>query len=290
MRHLVNPLLDCPAWSSSNSQIFLYRPLRKNIETMIANATKEGKILEASVYFRDLNNGPWFGINEDAPVRLGSLLKVPLVMGYLKAAETRASLLSVRLALNDPSQLKLYDVQGIKSEKKLEVGKTYTIEELLKRSIIFSDNVAAALLEKYDDHRALLQIASETDIPVRVGVPPWRPITLNEYAGFFRILYNSSFLNRENSNRLLSWLTRTTFREGLVGGVTEGVIVAHKFGEALADDKSTLNFTDCGIVYAPNFPYLVCISVRGKQELDLVSAIKKVSSLLYKFATSQDRF
>src|SRR6185369_10918084 len=72
-----SPLLECAELpeSASDSEIDAAKSAVQNIiDTRKASAD----VSEASVYFRDLNNGPWFGINQDNNYFPASLLKLPL--------------------------------------------------------------------------------------------------------------------------------------------------------------------------------------------------------------------
>ena len=86
-------------------------------------------------------------------------------------------------------------------------------------------------------------------------------MTVKEYASFFRILYNASYLNKEMSQKALDLLLRTDYKDGLIAGVPKNINVAHKFGERKMGEVDQLH--DCGIVYAPQKPYLICVMTRG---------------------------
>jgi len=105
-----------------------------------------------------------------------------------------------------------------------------------------------------------------------------------DYAAFFEILYNATYLNKEMSEKALAILTKSTFNYGLVGGVPIGVEVAHKFGERIFEEYKQLH--DCGIIYKENNPYLLCIMTRGDMMEgdnfnDLAMVIKKISEQVY---------
>jgi beta-lactamase class A len=100
------------------------------------------------------------------------------------------------------------------------------------------------------------------------------------YASFFRILYNASYLRPEFSNWALQLMTNTAFHDGLVAGVPKDVVVAHKFGERENIEGRQLH--DCGIIYHPRSPYLLCIMTRGKEFNELAQVIQKLSSFVYK--------
>jgi hypothetical protein len=94
---------------------------------------KKGTLSEASVYFRQLNGGPWFGINEDTMFTPGSLLKVPLIMSVYMKAEKDPTLLTKTILFEGGSALA---TERYTSEQ-IEVGKIYSVED--------SDNNATLL-------------------------------------------------------------------------------------------------------------------------------------------------
>ena len=57
--------------------------------------------IHMGVYVRNLNNGPWFGINENEAYSPASLMKVPVLMTYLRWAEIEPNLLNKKLFLDE---------------------------------------------------------------------------------------------------------------------------------------------------------------------------------------------
>jgi hypothetical protein len=45
---------------------------------------------------------------------------------------------------------------------------------------------------------------------------------------------------------------------------------------------------DCGIVYLPGKPYLLCIMTRGQDFTNLTSTVKEISALVYQTLRSQN--
>lgn len=281
-RDLINPLLECETRRGVSTLEF--SEFDKQLSAYLEKLNRSGLMTRIAVYYRDLNNGPWFGVNEDDEFRPGSLLKVPLMIGYLKRAEADPSLLQQTVTVDNPELLKLYDVQGVAPSLRLEMGKSYTLGDLIERMIIQSDNAAASLLESYDKHESLLEVAREMDLPIRPGYPPHRNVTLKEYAAFLRVLYNASYLGPAYSEWALRLMERSDFKGGLDAGVPEPVRVVHKFGEAVDPATSENLYNDCGIVYAPRFPYLLCMTVRGARERDLIEVARQVSAYVYEHA------
>lgn len=271
----VNPLLEC-----QGSEKYISRELagfREKVEGIVEEEIGKGKATEISVYFRDLNNGPWFGVNEDQVFLPGSLLKVPLMMGILKMEETAPAILKRKVAFDQPAPA-VY-TQYIKPLAELEFGKSYTVEDLIYRMIVYSDNMAAHLLSLIDEGRMVEEIFRDLNVPVPDANKEYQTNVV-EYASFFRILFNASYLTAERSNEALKLLIGSQFKEGLVAGVPPNIPVAHKFGER-TDESGQKQFHDCGIVYYPEYPYLLCVMAKGEDYGGLVSAIRDISRLAY---------
>jgi beta-lactamase class A len=102
------------------------------------------------------------------------------------------------------------------------------------------------------------------------------------YAIFFRVLFNASYLDKEYSEKAMELLAQSDFNDGLVAGLPRGVIVAHKFGErGNLPGSSDYQLHDCGIVYYPNHPYLLCVMSRGNDIQHLENSIAQVSRFVY---------
>ncbi len=274
----VSPLLECEtAESTKELAIFEHR-----IQKLLDEATDRGDITEASVYFRDLNNGPWFGVNEQALFSPASLLKVPRMIAYFKEAENNPSLLEKKIRYEPEADLDL--MQNFAPGRKLESGKEYTVEQLIEQMIVYSENSAKEILAGADEYFA---DAIYADLGMMVpGTGKLENfMSVKEYASFFRILYNASYLSPYYSNKALELLSRTDFRDGLVAGVPKGVTVAHKFGERGLGDIKQLH--DCGVIYERTHPYLLCVMTRGKDFGPLKQTIQAISRETYSAVTSQ---
>ncbi|MHB8708574.1 MAG: serine hydrolase, partial [Desulfuromonadales bacterium] len=200
----INPVLEC-----ANVQWQELRPFRRKIMEPLDQAVSDHRIKEYAVYFRDLNNGWWFGINEKADFQQGSLIKVPLLMAFLRQAEKEPEMLGHKLVCDaDPATL---IQQNIPPRETLKVGETYTIEDLLRRMIVYSDNAAMDTLVRHTrGEEWFRQTYRDLALPAPGSDNATGEISVKRYASFFRVLFNASYLNRENSNRALKLLTETT--------------------------------------------------------------------------------
>lgn len=152
----------------------------------------------------------------------------------------------------------------------------------MRRMIVFSDNTSKELL------RLRLESLSPGIIDqtfIDLGISMQNPdgsqfITVSSYASLFRILYNASYLDRDSSQLALQLLLESEFPNGIESGVPKTTQVAHKFGylDFLPTEKQ---FHDCGIVYHPKRPYLLCVMTRGKDPDTIVSVIGKISEAVW---------
>lgn len=274
----INPLLEC-----NNSNISTNKnltTLQKSIEFIINQETGNSDITFASVYYRDLNNGPWFGINEKEYFSPASLIKVPVMMAYLKAAEDDPSILQKKIMVTKPFD---YSEQNITPTQTLQVDHEYTVDELISRMVIYSDNAAYELLIDNIDNAKIYQVYQDLDVDISKAQedPNGNIITVSDYSSFFRILFNASYLDQEMSEKALSLLSKSEYVKGLVAGVPNNITVAHKFGERQFLPSHEKQLHDCGIVYLPNQPYLLCVMTRGNDFDKLAKFISEVSKTVY---------
>lgn len=275
--HFINPLLECD--SNYPASDHLLTGLHLSLETLVKQLTDSHKLSFASIYFRDLNNGPWFGINENELFSPASLAKVPLMIAYYKLSEANPSTLTQELEYTPINT----EDQNIPPAVPLTLNQKYTVEELIRRMIVYSDNSAYNLLNSNLPVSQLIQVYNDLGVDIRLAQvdPSGNIIPVKSYASFFRILYNSSYLSKTNSEHALQMLSLVDYKKALVAGIPEGITVAHKFGERhyLATNERQLH--DCGIVYLPQHPYLACIMTRGDNFDNLTSAIRQISATIY---------
>ena len=274
----INPLLECDSEAISKDKIL--NKLRDNISFIINQQKSIKNISFASVYYRDLNNGPWFGINEKEYFSPASLIKVPLMMAYYKEAENNPEILIKEITNTkdyDPSQ------QNFAPTNFLQKDQNYTVDQLIDQMIIYSDNIAYQLLLENIDNNLVYKVYADlgVDISKAQEDPAGNILSVKDYGSFFRILYNSSYLDRTMSEKALSLLTKTTFDKGLVAGIPQNVTIAHKFGERRYVNTGEHQLHDCGIVYNEKTPYMICIMTRGNNFENLENVIKQISKTIY---------
>jgi beta-lactamase class A len=272
-----NPLLDCEV--NQNYGISEYNPSREEVRHTIAESVKNGKIDYAAVYFRDLNNGPWFGINEEKFFSPASLLKIPVMIAFFKEMESDPNLASKEI-LYDKEITKNKVDQQFPPENEIKVGQKYKISDLIYRMIVYSDNQALGLLGNNINSDKVGKVISDLGIEyLGDGINP-DYISVKAYASFFRVLFNSSYLDRDSSERALEILHEVKFDKGIIQGVPTDIPVAHKFGEMQVPGV-VKQLHDCGIVYYPKHPYLLCVMTKGQDWNNLSEVIGEISKEIY---------
>lgn len=278
---LIHPLLDCAPQEGSFRDIL---PVKEDIERVVKSATADGRVSHISVYYRDLDLGPWYGHMPEARFAPASLLKVPLMMAYLRLAEDDRALLSRRV------RHEARDIgypQHFKSKETLVPGRDYTIEQYLEAMIVHSDNQAAYFLLSHLEPGRLEHAYKGLGLKAPDRETPSDWITVHEYASFFRVLYNCTYLSREMSVKALELLSRSSFDGGLQAGAPPGTRVAHKFGERLQPGTDEKQLHDCGVVYHPKNPYLLCVMSRGKDIPAMLEAIRRLSKEVWDDVSEQ---
>jgi len=281
----INPLLECDSNNISRDKNLDF--LKNKLELFVNEQIKTNPDISfTSIYYRDLNNGPWIGINERELFSPASLIKVPLLITYYKLAENNPDILDnkiVNTELFNPKD------QNIVPEITLSQSQEYTVSELLDRMIIYSDNQAYDLLLKNIDNRKLIETYNNLGVDISLGFenPNGNILSVKQYASFFRILFNASYLSKDMSEKTLGLLSRVKFSQALVAGVPSNILVAHKFGERQYTNTGEKQLHDCGIIYLPNKPYLLCIMTRGKNIPIEENFVKQISSMVYQNISGQ---
>lgn len=199
---LTNPAINYEYGQSimDNQEVNLEKPLQEFIQQKQYN----NQANHVSIYYRNLNNGNRFGINEKEMFSPASLMKLPLLLVYLKKIETDPNVRNQKIVyVKDPIESEY--TQNIKPKEALIDNQTYTIKELLEYMIKYSDNKASLLLEKniqLEDYKR-----SFTDnnmlFPDLIDGRFDNNLKVMDYARFFRVLFNASYINKELSNYAL---------------------------------------------------------------------------------------
>jgi beta-lactamase class A len=232
-----------------------------------------------SFYFEYLPTGTSIQIGERTELVGASLLKVPLVMDLYKAVELGKTILDKEVMIAEKDIDKAYG-----SLWKQGVGTKLTLKEAVRLTLVESDNTAFQLLRNeviaMPDHENTS--FKELDIPTDKNDESRWVISAKSYSSILKCLYLSCFLRLNDSQEILDLLARSSDQR-IRGGVPQGVKVANKIGTFSTEVQS-----DCGVVYAPQRPYLVCILLSMPAD-QADPHIQTISKLIYEYVSDPNR-
>ncbi len=285
----ISPLLACDIGTEESFPELA--PIKASVEQVIAAATQDGSVSDVSVYVRALKSARWFEIDGQTTYAPASLLKVFIMMAYYKEDDDRGngSVLG-RSIVFEGSANPQQDMPG-EVIPHLVAGQHYTVAQVIDQMIIYSDNDAMTTLVDNFDSQTLQEfknIFSDLDIPspLTQTEDAMNFMPVDSYAMVFRILFSATYLSRQYSNEALALLARAHYADGIVAGVPSGTMVAHKFGVRSIPASQNggvagAELHDCGIVYYPKHPYLLCVMTRGTSVAALEQTLQQVSKTTY---------
>ena len=280
----VDPLLVCNVNNPSTVQED--PALAGAIRSVIDAHTKVGDISKASVYFADLTTGKWADVNPDGKFYPSSLGKIPIMMAYYQLNESSPGALEKRIFYpTGGTDLNL--MQDITPERAIVPGQSYTVEDLIEYMIKYSDNNATQLLYTNINQEVLNSVYADLNIPVNEdpNLLNLDFITPHQISTLFRVLYNATYLTRDDSEQALKLMSMSSFTQGIQAGVASSTVVSHKLGLVGIAPNNVLTeheLHDCGIVYGKD-PYLLCVMTRGAGSLaTLEGIIAQISGIAYK--------
>lgn len=237
-----------------NDMLINFIPLRTAMREYIG---KQKELV--GVYFEYLPSGISVGVNDTMESQAGSLMKIPVVMGAYRQMEKGVLKKTDTLTIQKENLNDKFGELWKKGE-----GTTITVEEAIRQILIYSDNTALNVLRSALPQEVFFDVLAGLDI--RFQIENQRVvISPKSYSSILRSLYLSSYLSNESSNEVLDTLTRTVFSDKIAAGVPSHVKVAHKIGVFTSIAKDVA-FSDCGIVYVPKRPYILCVMVKSDEE------------------------
>jgi beta-lactamase class A len=270
--HLVQPLyladidVESPKFST----------LKLDLSRIILEWEQEGRVSSVSVYLRELNEANWMSIGCDEPYMPGSLMKVPIMIYYLKQEEKHPGTLNTELVYNRP--LHGFPSQAFRGDS-IVPGRKYKISELLRYMIVESDNNATYVLTTKLNQEQYSQIYKDLEIPVYDTENTMYTISPRQYSKFLRVLYNATYLDEKLSEYGLELLSKCKFRDGIVKNLPAGTVIAHKFGER--GINYDMDFSESAIIFHESDPYLLTIMTKGSDVKTQTSLISTLSGEIF---------
>lgn len=246
------------------------QPLRDTLSEIYKDYDTE----KISLYIESLNTGANISFNQNYRYYPASLIKMPVAVAAVKMIEDGIWDWDSKLVIFEEDVDTGFGTVGTNA-----IGTRVTIEELLKELLRKSDNTAYKMLLRN------LGVGPVNDFLLKTGLNDFFDqdlnITAKEYTRLFRSLYNSDYLTRAYSQKILEWLAEAD-RNYLGLGIPAETTYSHKFGEN-ADEYI---FADSGIVYLKDRHYVITVLYKGspgedKEHID--GFFKVVSEATYDY-------
>jgi beta-lactamase class A len=263
-------------YAEPENESALYSSFKSKVDALVAEKKKAGVLNNASVYLRDFKKGNWMSFQGKVPFHPGSLVKVPILISYLKFEEHRPGILNAPVTFEAGQ----YIPSQSYNSKQIEVGKTYTIRELLEYMIKYSDNNATFLLKKNLDVAQFKKTYDNVGLPVPNIMDVNYSLSAEDFSVFLKVLFNAGYLSIANSEYAIKLLTECDFKEGFLKGLPAGTPVAHKFGE-WGDGGVQHELHESGIIYLDGDAYILTVMTSGKNIQDLTKTIQEITQVFY---------
>jgi beta-lactamase class A len=268
------PLLSADILADPQNDILInFVPLRNRLQSKF-----DALSVQKSFYFEYLPDGTSIRVGADQELVAASLIKVPLVMNLYKAAELG------RIDLDQQVAVSASEVDNAYGDLwKRGPGFRLTLRQAAQYALAQSDNTATHVI--FDHIKGLLRYDEQSLARLDIDQNEQNGqavINARSYGSVLKGLYFSAYLQKSDSQELLGYLTHSVATNRITKELPPGVPVAHKIGVF----NTTWSESDCGIVYAPKRPYLLCVMV-GLPEDQANPFIADVSKQVYDFVTRQ---
>lgn len=259
-----------------------YENIKSTLNDYINSEKSIGELKSASVYVREFDQGKWFCINPDEEYSPGSMMKIATLLTFLKDSERNPELLNQRILFK--AHYSEMPLQKIVTGQ-ISTGKYYSIKELLEAMIIDSDNDATALLNQIMNASTYFDLLKSLNLSVPNKEQADYPLTTNQCSRLIRIIFNSSYLEPQNSEYAMNLLTKSKFRDGLAKPLPSDVVIAHKFGERIFPAEQQLHET--AIIYSNNKPYMLTVMTKGNDQEKLKIILNSISKSVYDYMANR---
>ncbi len=200
--------------------------LKNSISSYVSQEEQSGNAEDISVYYRNMITGEWTGVNKNDTYAPSSMLKVGVLMSYLKLVETDPDILTQEITYTPTDDSGQY----YKPKEVLPSG-LYSVRDLLIQMIEQSDNDALTALNNAHPQE-LVNVFNALDMHYPSINTPKDFMSPEMYSRMFRALYNATYLPDVESEQAIELLMETNFNQGLRRRCfPQDTLVTHKFGE-----------------------------------------------------------
>lgn len=275
-QHKVYPFLSKRIFAENqNDMLINFGQLRAQLRSYVSSLHEP-----TGVYFEYLPSGISIGVNEKQEFIPASLIKVPIVMAVYKKIEMG------KLHKNDfiPLEDRFKDKTS-GSMWKMPAGSQIAVKDAIDKTLDESDNTAKNVLLSLLTRKELTFVFDSLDLGTNVQNDASSMVTPKNYSSIFRSLYLSSYLTQEHSNEVLELLSQATDDMRIRSGVPDEVTVSSKYGVSYGPVPDASVYSDCGIVYIPQRPFLLCIMTQTNEQ-EAYKIMKQLAEMTYRYVAN----
>ncbi|MGL4848481.1 MAG: serine hydrolase [Clostridium sp.] len=256
-----------------------YNELKKTVDNEIVAESKNLKG-NYSIAFKDLNHSDVVIKNNKKTVAASVIKIYIMIEAYYQIHRNNLSLTD-KLVYTQSDK-----VGGSGTIANGPVGKSFSIEELLKAMMTTSDNVAANMLI---DHLGIDNINKrikamgciDTELnrkmmdsnAINSGVENYTSVA--DLALTLSKIYNGQAVSKEVDKRMLALMERNTVKKKIPNKLPKGVKVMHKSGEYTNVEN------DAGIVITDKGAYVICVTTDKGSKENQENFISNISKRVY---------
>lgn len=224
----------------------------------------QGKV---TLRYQNLVTNEGYSLNSNTEVPAASTIKLPLALYVMKLAD--GGQIDLNETLTYQSQ-HYYGGSGVIQNDK--VGSVYTIDELVEKALIYSDNIAFIMLKERVRPNQFVSFLKS--IGADYAYPGGRNTTsADDLTLYTEELYR--YANQSaNGKKLVQYLEHTVYNTTIPQGIKD-VPVAHKVGMI----PMNLIYNDAAIVFADE-PYTLAITTRGIAYEKSQEVIAEIASIV----------
>ena len=224
-----------------------------------------------SIYYKNINSGNFFGIDEQQINTAASVNKLPIITAlyYLEKQG--------KLSFDDKITIQKEDVQdyGTGSIRYQKMPQTYSLRNLAKLALQQSDNTAAHVISVKIGEDNVQKLVDSWGLKQTDMVN--NKTTVYDMSVLFEKIYKNEITDAAKTKELLEFMTDTEFEDRLPKGLPTNVKIYHKTG----DGEGFVH--DLGIIEKDNQVYFlgVMTSDIGDNEIQTKGAISEISKKVF---------
>ena len=256
---------------------------------------QQGRQRLIAVAFQHLGTGATFEVNDRSRFHAASTMKVPVMMAFFEAVDRGALRLDEPVAVRnefhsimDDSVYTLDPKEDGDPDLYQAVGKTRPLEELIRRMIVRSSNLATNLLIERigaPTINDLMRRLEAYDIRVLRGVEDQKAydagmnnvVTANDLRLALQALVDGTTFSPASAERMIDILKAQELNEKIPAMLPRGTPIAHKTGDIIGIHH------DAAIVFPPGEkPYILVVLTAGfPEEKQANPAIAEISRAVW---------